>query len=125
MPKPLRNQWSKLRQARAERWLLDQCACRPRVTVRWLDAREVESFAYVKARTIVVPHVVSGASFLVALHELGHIRDTRARRADVERDTDLGALLTSESLAWAWALNSVPEWARDWIMASDWATVPP
>lgn len=67
---------------------------------------------------VIIPVVKTPADYLIGLHELGHVLDENSTRFVYARD-QYEEILT-ESAAWAWAAEHLPQRFLRHIRAKDW-----
>lgn len=78
-----------------------------------------ESFPAVRA--IRVPHVTNPRTYLVALHEIGHVLSRNARRLATR--FDFPGEFACEAWAWSWACEAVPPAIASTMTPRDWRNV--
>lgn len=87
-----------------------------RIHVTFITTIE-DAHSYPSAREAIVPFPVTGADYLIALHEFGHVASRMSSRHSDSGTTD--KVLVCEGAAWAWAANNLhPELASK-LRASD------
>lgn len=64
----------------------------------WVEYREGHGLAWRRARKVAIPPIRGVVSYLVALHELGHVVGSHQSRST--------PMLEREAWAWRWALES-------------------
>lgn len=90
------------------------------IRVTWIEGWErAESFPVL--REAVLPRIRTGADYLVALHELGHIAYPDA--ALHVSDTGAYGIIACEGAAWAWAAASIPPALANALPPESWLVV--
>lgn len=113
----------------AARQQLESLADKHDVYVVWIQGYN-KAVSFPEPRIAALPHPSDGTRYLVALHELGHVVDRRARRWN-DRD-DLYGTAVCEGFAWAWAAKkadrsfplSQADWARAGVLLSSYWAIP-
>lgn len=93
---------------------IDRLAAEHGITVK-LCGKILDAEAFIAAKVVLVPRRMTPVTYLVALHELGHIASAISRRSHYEwvRGCQQGAVwndevaMACEAAAWGWAWGHV------------------